>query len=263
MTAAVTTQSRALPHRAVGDALVFAWRNYKHNRRVPSLVAFSLVTPLIFVLLFRYVLGGAIELPDVSYVDFLIPGVLVQAIAFGATQTGVGVAADLGRGITDRFRALPISRSAVLAGRAFADTVRNGLVVIVVVAVGFAVGFRPDGDPPRIAAALAIALAFGFAFSWVAAAIGVTVRNVESVHDAGFVWVIPLTFASSALVPVATMPTALRWFADVNPITSVADATRALMLGEPAASSVLWATLWIAALLVVFVPLAVLGYQRR
>jgi ABC transporter DrrB family efflux protein len=260
---AVTTQTCATPGSAFRDALILAWRHYKYSLRVPSLVAFSLMTPLIFMLLFRYVIGGAIEIPGVSYVDFLVPGVIVQAIAFGATETGVGLALDTSRGITDRFRALPISRSAVPAGRALADTVRNALVASIAVGVGIVVGFRPDTNIPYFLSAIGIAVAFGYAFSWVAAYVGLTFKNVEAVHDAGFVWVIPLTFASSALVPVDSMPTALQWFADINPVTSVADATRALMLGDPAGTAVLHSVLWIAAMLVAFVPLAVYAYQRR
>jgi ABC transporter DrrB family efflux protein len=260
---AITTRHRAPRPGVVGDALILAWRSYKHYRRVPSLLVFSLTTPLIFVLLFRYILGGAIEVTGVTYVDFLIPGVLVQTLAFGATETGVSVAEDLARGITDRFRSLPITRSAVLAGRALADTARNFLVAIIVLVVGLLIGFRPDDDPGRLLAGLAIAMAFSFAFSWVAASIGVAVRSVVSGHDARFVWVIPLTFASSALVPVDTMPAALRWFADINPVTSVVDATRALMLGDAAGGPTLRALLWIVGLLLVFVPLAVRGYQRR
>jgi ABC-2 type transport system permease protein/oleandomycin transport system permease protein len=245
------------------DALLLAWRNYKHHVRVPSLIVFSTVTPLIFLLLFRYILGGSVVIPGVSYVDYLVPGVLVQAIAFGATQTGVGLAVDVGRGITDRFRSLPIARSAVLTGRALTDTGRNLVVAAVVVAVGLVIGFRPDANPAAVVAAVAIALAFGFAFSWVAAFIGVTVRHAESVHDAGFVWVVPLTFASSALVSVDTMPAGVRWFAEANPMTSVADATRALMLGDPASAPVLRSLAWIAVMLAVFVPLATRAYQRR
>jgi ABC transporter DrrB family efflux protein len=260
---AVTTQTRTTPGSALRDALILAWRHYKYNTRVPSLVAFSLMTPLIFLLLFRYVIGGPIVIPGASYVDFLVPGVIVQAIAFGATETGVGLALDMGRGITDRFRALPISRSAVPAGRAIADTVRNALVAVIVVGVGIVVGFRPDANVAYVFAAIGIAVAFGYAFSWVAAFVGLTFKNVEAVHDAGFVWVIPLTFASSALVPVESMPTALQWFADINPVTSVADASRALMLGDPAGSAVLHSLLWIAAMLLVFVPLAVRAYQCR
>ena len=248
---------------AARDALVLAWRNYKHHVRVPTLLVFSTMTPLIFLLLFRYVLGGSIVIPGVDYVDYLVPGVLVQAIAFGATQTGVGLAIDLERGVTDRFRALPISRSAVLAGRALADTARNVIAAIVVVAVGLLIGFRTNASLAGIAAAIGIALAFGYAFSWVAAFIGVTVRHAESVHDAGFVWVIPLTFASSTLVSVDAMPAGVQWLADINPITSVADATRALMLGDPAGDAVTRSAAWIVALLLVFVPLSVRAYQRR
>jgi len=259
-----TTTTRTIgPAGALSDALVLAWRNYKHHVRVPSLIVFSLVTPMIFLLLFRYVLGGSIVIPGVSYVDFLVPGVIVQSIAFGATQTGVGLATDVGRGVTDRFRSLPISRSAVVAGRALVDTGRNALVTVVVLAVGLLIGFRPDGNPARIVAAIVIALAFGYAFSWVAALIGVTVRHAEAVHDAGFVWVIPLTFASSALVAVDSMPSGVRWFAEANPVTSIADAVRALMLGTPAGGAVLRSAVWIAALLLAFVPLAVRAYQRR
>jgi ABC transporter DrrB family efflux protein len=248
---------------AARDALLLAGRNVTHHVRVPSLIVFSALTPLVFLLLFRYVLGGSVTIPGVSYVDYLVPGVLVLSIAFGATQTGVGLALDVGRGITDRFRSLPIARSAVLTGRALTDTGRNLVVAAVVLTVGVATGFRPDGNPAAVAAAVGLALAFGFAFSWVAAYIGVTVRHAESVHDAGFLWVVPLTFASSALVSVDTMPAGVRWFARANPMTSVADATRALMLGDPAGAAVLRSVAWVAGLLVVFVPLAVRAYQRR
>lgn len=248
---------------AVRDALLLAWRNYKHHVRVPSLVVFPLMTPMIFLLLFRYVLGGSIVIPDVSYVDFLVPGVIVQSITFGATQTGVGLATDVGQGITDRFRALPISRSAVVAGRVLVDTGRNAILVLTVIAAGLLIGFRPDADPARLIAAVAVALAFAYAFSWVAALIGLSVRHAEAVHDAGFVWVIPLTFASSALVAVDSMPTGIRWLANINPVTSAADAVRALMLGDPAGDAVIHSLLWTAGLLIVFVPLAVRAYQRR
>ena len=257
------THTRATPGRALRDSLILAWRNYKHNERVPSLIVFSLITPMIFLLLFRYVIGGPIVIPGVSYVDFLVPGAIILSIAFGATQTGVGLSLDLGHGITDRFRSLPISRSAVPAGRALADTVRNAIIALLVVGVGFLIGFRADTNIAYFVAAIGIAVAFGYAFSWVAAFVGATLKHAESVHDAGFVWVIPLTFASSAIVPVGSMPTVVRWLADINPMTSVVDATRALMLGQPAGSAVVRSLVWIAALLVVFVPLAVRAYQRR
>lgn len=263
MTAVTPARARATVGSAIRDSIVLAWRNYKHNLRVPSLIVFSLMMPVIFLLLFRYLIGGSIVIPGVSYVDFLVPGLIVQAIAFGATQTGVGLSEDVRRGISDRFRSLPISRWAVPAGRAVVDSVRNALVAIIVFGTGVLVGFRPDANTAYILVAMAIAVAFGYAFSWVAAYLGVTLKNVESVHDAGFIWVIPLTFASSAIVPVASMPTAAQWFADINPVTSVADATRALMLGDPAGTAIVQSVLWIAALLVVFVPLTVRAYQRR
>jgi len=244
-------------------ALTMAWRNAKHLVRVPSLIVFGLMTPMIFLLLFRYVFGGSIVIPGMRYADFLVPGVLVQSIAFGATQTGVGLAADAGQGITDRFRSLPISRAAVISGRTLVDAGRNLLTGVIVAGMGFMVGFRAHGGPLGLLAAIGVAVAFGYAFSWIAATIGLRVRHAESVHDAGFVWVIPLTFASSALVAVDAMPAGVRWFARANPITSVADAVRALALGDPAGTATWHAAAWIVGILVVFVPLAVRMYQRR
>ena len=253
----------ALRGRPVRDALLLAWRTYVHHLRVPSLIVFPLVTPMIFLLLFRYILGGSIVIPGVRYVDFLVPGIVVQSITFGATQTGVGLATDVNQGIADRFRALPISRSAVVAGRVLVDTVRNLVLVVVVIVAGLVIGFRPDTDPARLALAVGIATSFAFAFGWVSAFIGLNVRHAEAVHDAGFVWVIPLTFASSALVAVDSMPAGIRPLAEVNPVTNVADAVRALLLGNPAGDAVLQSLLWVAGLLAVFVPLAVRAYQKR
>jgi ABC transporter DrrB family efflux protein len=249
--------------RPVRDAGLLAWRNALHHVRVPSLIVFPLMTPMIFLLLFRYVLGGSIAIPDVRYVDYLVPGIVVQSITFGATQTGVGLAGDVGQGIADRFRALPISRTAVVAGRVLIDTARNLVLILAVLAAGLLIGFRPDTDPARLALAIGLATGFAFAFAWVSAFIGLNVRHAEAVHDAGFVWVIPLTFASSVLVAVDSMPPAVRRFAEVNPVTSVADAVRALLLGDPAGTAVAHSLLWIAGLVAVFVPLSRRAYQRR
>lgn len=249
--------------RPVRDALLLARRTYIHHLRVPSLIVFPLVTPMIFLLLFRYILGGSIVIPGVRYVDFLVPGIIVQSITFGATQTGVGLATDVGQGIADRFQALPISRSAVVAGRVLVDTARNALLVGIVLVAGLVIGFRPDTGPAQLALAVGLATGFAFAFGWLSAYIGLNVRHAEAVHDAGFVWVIPLTFASSALVTVDSMPAALRPLARLNPVTNVADAVRALLLGDPAGTATLHALLWIAGLLAVFVPLAVRAYQKR
>src|SRR5262245_60604777 len=249
--------------RPVRDALLLARRTYIHHLRVPSLIVFPLVTPMIFLLLFRYILGGSIVIPGVSYVDFLVPGIIVQSITFGATQTGVGLATDVGQGIADRFQALPISRSAVVAGRVLVDTARNLLLVAVVLGAGLVIGFRPDTGPAELGLAVGLATGFAFAFGWLSAYIGLNVRHAEAVHDAGFVWVIPLTLASSALVTVDSMPAAIRPLARLNPVTSVTDAVRALLLGAPAGTATLHALLWIAGLLAVFVPLAVRAYQTR
>lgn len=263
MSTATTTDLPTTRGGPVRDAVLLAWRNYVHHLRVPSLMLFPLMTPMIFLLLFRYILGGSIVIPGVSYVDYLVPGIVVQSITFGATQTGVGLASDVNQGITDRFRALPISRSAVVAGRTLVDTARNIILIVVVLAMGLMVGFQPDTDPARLLAAVAIAAAFAYAFSWVSAFVGLVVRHAEAVHDAGFIWVIPLTFASSVLVTVDSMPAGVRWLAEVNPVTNVADAVRALLLGQPAGDAIGWALLWITGLLTVFIPLTVRAYQRR
>lgn len=186
--AAPASPSRpALRGRPVRDAVLLAWRSYVHHLRVPSLIVFPLLTPMIFLLLFRYILGGSIVIPGVRYVDFLVPGIVVQSITFGATQTGVGLASDVNQGIADRFRALPISRSAVVAGRVLVDTGRNLLLVVVVLVAGLVIGFRPDASPVRLAVAVGVATSFAFAFGWVSAFIGLSVRHAEAVHDAGFV----------------------------------------------------------------------------
>ena len=253
----------ALRGRPVRDAGLLAWRTYVHHLRVPSLIVFPLVTPMIFLLLFRYVLGGSIVIPGVRYVDFLVPGIIVQSITFGATQTGVGLAGDVGEGIADRFQALPISRSAVVAGRVLVDTARNLVLIGTVLVAGLIIGFRPDTGPAQVVLAVGLATGFAFAFGWLSAYIGLNVRHAEAVHDAGFVWVIPLTFVSSALVTVDSMPAAVRPLARLNPVTNVADAVRALLLGDPAGTATLRAVGWIAGLIAVFVPLAVRAYQKR
>jgi ABC-2 type transport system permease protein len=197
-----------------------------------------------------------------NYIDFLMAGILVQTVIFGSTQTGVGLAEDMSRGMVDRFRSLPMARSAVLAGRTLSDTVRNLFVVCLMLVVGTLVGFRFHAGFVPALGAVGLALAFGLAFSWISALIGLSVRDVESAQAAGFVWVFPLVFASSAFVPVATMPGWLQAFADINPVTITVNALRALTLGGPTVRPVLEALAWIAGILLVFVPLAVNRYRR-
>lgn len=255
----------------VADALVMTWRNLMRWIRLPQLVVVSTIQPIMFVLLFNFVFGGALQIPGVdNYIDFLLAGIFVQATAFGATQTGVALAEDLDRGVIDRFRSLPMSRSAVLAGRTFADAIRGAFVVGLMTLVGVAVGFRfQNGFLPALAA-IAIVVAFGFSLSWIAAVIGMTMKDAEGAQAAGFVWVFPLVFASSAFVPPASMPNWLRVFADHQPVSAVANAARTLMLGRPgeqivgmsAGQASLRAIAWVAAILAVAVPLAVRRYRR-
>jgi ABC-2 type transport system permease protein/oleandomycin transport system permease protein len=264
MTSATVPSTRS-PSRAVrwaiSDALVMTQRNLLHYLRVPTLIVFSTISPVMFVLLFRYVFGGAIPVAG-SYVDYLMPGIFIQTIAFGATQTGVGLAEDLTKGMVDRFRSLPMARSAVLAGRTTSDTVRNTFVTLLMVVVGYLVGFRFRAGFVPAVLAVGLVVLFGLAFSWISATIGLAVQDVESVQTFSFLWVLPLTFASSAFVPVTSMPGWLQAFAKVNPITIVVNATRALSSGGPTGKLFLQSLAWIAVMLAVFVPLSVRKYRR-
>jgi ABC-2 type transport system permease protein len=247
------------------DALAVTWRNLLQYIRIPQLLVFSTIQPVMFVLLFVFVFGGAIasSVPGGNYVNFLMPGIFVQTAVFGATATGIGLAEDLGRGMIDRFRSLPMARSAVLAGRTFADLIRNVFVVVLMTVVGVLVGFKPlEGGLPGYLLMLAIIVLFGFAFSWISALIGLLVKDTESVQAAGFIWIFPLTFASSAFVPVETMPDWLQPIAKINPITVTVNAGRSLLGGSATLETVLPPLIWIAAILVVFVPLAVRAYRR-
>lgn len=246
----------------ITDIWAMTKRNLLRYLRLPQLLIFSTVQPVMFVVLFAYVFGGAIETFGVSYIDYLIPGIIVQSVIFGSTQTGIGLADDLSRGMIDRFRSLPMARSAVLAGRTLADTFRNIFVVILMAVVGTLIGFRFEGTIFAALVALFLAVSFGFAFSWISATIGLFVREVEAAQAAGFIWVFPLVFASSAFVPVETMPDWLQVFSKVNPVTIEINAVRALSLGVELGDS-LWQSLaWILVLLLVFIPLAVYCYRK-
>ncbi len=250
------------PGWAVRDALVLAGRNLRHTTRQPELLVFSTIQPVIFVLLFRYVFGGAINVPGLSYVNFLMAGIFVQTTAFASTATGVGLAEDLSKGIVDRFRSLPMARSAVLAGRTLGDLVRMVGVVLIMTVVGLAVGLRPSSVGGLLGAILLTAL-FGFAFSWISALIGLVVKDVETANVAGFIWLFPLTFASSAFVPLASMPGWLQAFARATPVTPTVDAVRALLNdGLPLRAPLLESLAWIVAILVVFSTLSVRRYRR-
>ena len=246
------------------DAAVVTGRNLRHFIRQPQLLIFSTIQPVMFVLLFVYVFGGAVRgsLPGgVKYVDFLLPGIFVQSVAFRATQTAVGLAEDLERGVVDRFRSMPMARSAVLLGRTVADLVRNVLIIGLMIVVGYVVGFRFHGGLPGALAAIVVVAAFGFALSWIFAFVALAVRGAEAAQAAGFVVVFPLVFASSVFVPVGTMPDWLQTFAKASPITLTADAARSYALsGGPA--SLGSAAAWIGGLLALFIPLCVWRYRR-
>jgi ABC-2 type transport system permease protein/oleandomycin transport system permease protein len=248
---------------AVADALVLTRRHLRQIPRIPELLVFNTIQPVMFVLLFRYVFGGAIDVQGTSYVNFLMAGIFVQTVAFGSAITGIGLAEDLQRGLIDRFRSLPMARSAVLVGRTVSDLVRNTFVVLIMLAVGLLVGFRPEAGPLEWLAAFGLMLLVSFAFSWVAATIGLLVRSSEAAQSAGFIWLFPLTFASSAFVQTASMPGWLRAFADNQPITKCVDAVRGLLLERPLGGAGWQAVLWCLGILAVFVPLAVRAYGRR
>jgi ABC transporter DrrB family efflux protein len=244
------------------DALVMTGRNLRHWTRQPQLVVFSTIQPVMFILLFAYVFGGAVQIPGVDYRDFLIPGIFVQVVAFGATQTAVGLADDLAGGLVDRFRSLPAARSAVLLGRTLADACRNLFVVMLMTLVGHLIGFRFGAGLGSAVGSIAIVVAFGFALSWIFATVGLSVSSTEAAQASSFVWIFPLVFASSAFVPVRTMPGWLQAFADNQPVTKVVDAARALALGGPTARPLTQALAWIVGILAVFVPFAVARYRR-
>jgi len=249
---------------ALTDTAVITGRNLRHFIRQPDLLTFSTIQPVIFVLLFVYVFGGAVSrsLPHgITYVDFLLPGIFVQSVTFRASQTAVGLSEDLERGVVDRFRSMPIARSAVLAGRTVADLVRNILIIGLMIAVGYAVGFRFHGGAAGAIACIAVVAAFGFALSWIFAFVALTVRGAEAAQTAGFVVIFPLVFASSVFVPVSTLPHWLQAFAKISPVTITADAARSLALfGTPASLGA--AAAWIGGLLAVFIPLSVWRYRR-
>ena len=247
---------------AVADALVLAKRSLIAMPRVPELIAFGVIQPAMFVVLFRYVFGGAIQTPGAHYVDFLMPGIFVQTVAFGSIATGIGLAEDLHKGIIDRFRSLPMARSAVLVGRSLSDLVRNTITLLIILVVGVAVGFRPQGSLAAMVAAFAVLLLFAFAFSWIAATVGLSVRSVEAAQSGGFIWLFPLVFASTAFVPLQSMPGWLQAFAAHQPISVTVDALRGFLLNRPVGTSAWQSVAWSLGILVVFAPLAVARYRK-
>jgi ABC-2 type transport system permease protein/oleandomycin transport system permease protein len=254
---------------AVIDALTMSRRNFIVWYRVPAFVMFTLVQPVMFTLLFRYVFGGAIPVQvKGGYVNYLLPGVIGQTAAFGSFGTAIALAREMQKGTLDRFKSMPMARSAVLAGRLIADTARMLVTILVMIAVGYAVGFRFENGVGPAIAMVVLALAFGLVVCCVSAYIGLAIKDEESVQAFGLIWVFPLTFVSSAFVPIQSMPGWLQAFANNQPVTIVINTMRHLALGpSPSAQTLephLWQSIvWLIGILAVFGPLAVRTYRRN
>ncbi len=248
--------------RLLTHSLVLAERNLVRLPRHPDLLLGITVQPVMFVLLFAFVFGGAIETPGVDYVEFLIPGIVVQNIAFAGFATALGLAEDLTKGLVDRFRSLPTARASVLAGRALADVVTTAVAVGVLVATGLVIGFGFVASAGEVLAGLGLLLLWGFASTWVFALIGLSVSSPEAANGLGFTLVFPVTFISSAFVPVASMPAGLEWFAAHNPVSVQVDALRALWIDAPGGDP-LAAVAWSVGIVAVVAPLAVARYRSR
>ena len=249
---------------AVSDTLAITRRNLLVWMRVPAYIVFTVIQPVIFVLMFRYVFGGAIAVPGVrgGYVSFLMPGIIGQTAAFATFGTAIALAQELKKGVIDRLRSMPMARSAVLAGRLVADTARMTITILIVLAVGYAVGFRfQNGVGPAILM-IVLAVVFGVAICVIAAFTGLAIGDEESVQAFGLIWLFPLTFLSSAFVPISTMPGWLQAFANNQPVTFVINTMRALALGQPIEANLLKSLAWLAGIFIVFAPLAVRAYKR-
>ncbi len=247
----------------LADSWQMVKRNLFHIRRTPELLLDVTLSPIMFVLLFSLVFGGAINVPNENYTNFLMAGIFVQTIAFAGIYTSVLLANDIQKGMIDRFRSLPMSRSSVLVGRTLTDLLRAALAVAIMWLVGLVVGFRPGGGIEASAAAIGLMLLFGFALSWLGVALGLLVRTPEALQGVIFTTVFPLTFASSAFVTTESMPDWLGWFADRQPMTLVIDAVRSLTLTGAAGPAAIPAALWSAGILAVAFPIGLWLYQRR
>jgi ABC transporter DrrB family efflux protein len=248
----------------VRDTALITHRHLLRTWRTPQIMVMSAITPVMFVLLFRYVFGGSIHVPGYrSYVDYLIPGILVQTVLFGGSSTAVGLADDLSRGITDRFRSLPTHRSAILAARTIGDLIRLSYTVALLIGIGYIVGFRFHNGVPQVAAGIAIALLFGYACSWLFALLALYVRHTETATLAAFMLTFPFVFAASTFTSTATMPAGLRAFADNQPVTRVVDVLRTLTVGSGwSVRPMLYALAWCFGILIVASTLATWRFRR-
>jgi len=248
---------------AFSDTLVLARRSLFRIRRQPDLLVGYTIQPIMFVLLFVYVFGGAIATPGFDdYTDFLLPGIIVQSMVFGGFVTALGLSEDVKKGLIDRFRSLPMWTPAVVTGRILADVGTNAIQLVILFAVGFAIGFRFSSSAPEVLAGILLLFLIGYAFSWVFAFLGLTASSPEAANAYGFTILFPLTFISSAFVPTQTMPSWLEPFAEHNPFTTMVDAARALFLDAPAGNDVWLAVVWCFVIIAIFAPLSVWRYRR-
>jgi ABC-2 type transport system permease protein len=257
---------------ALGDGWTVARRNLFRMARNPETVVWSTITPIMFIVLFVYVFGSNIPTPGISYEQYVMAGIFAQTVVFGSGNTGVGLADDIQKGIIDRFRSLPMARSAVLVGRTTSDLVNNLLVMAVMIVVGLLVGWRVNASAGSVLGGIALLLAFSYAFSWISATIGLAVKSVEVANSAGFIWMFPLTFISNIFIDISKLPAVFRAIAEWNPMSALVGATRELFgntsevmqpasawpLENPIAASLLW----VVVILAIFVPLSVRQYRR-
>jgi ABC-2 type transport system permease protein len=256
-------QNKSKIYFAVTDTLILIERSLKHLFKNPDQLLGLTIQPIMFMLLFRYVFGGAIDTGGVSYVNFLVAGILVQTAAFGALTTSLSVATDVKRGIVERFKTLPMVSSAVITGHVVADLARNILSGVVMILTALLVGFRPNASVSEWFAIIGLLLLFTFAFSWIAAILGLLAKSVEAVQWMGFLIVFPLTFASGAFVPTESMPWLLKIFAENQPVTHVIEAIRALMVGTPVGNHALAAAIWCIGATIVAIPITAYLFRKK
>lgn len=247
----------------VSASLTFAWRGMLKIRHVPEQLLDVTITPVLFVVMFTYLLGGAVAGSTGEYRDYLVPGVLVMSVLFTTVYSGVALNTDLTKGVVDRFRSLPIARSAPLVGAVLGDTVRYLIAGVVIIVVGLILGFRPDGGFLGVLAALALVVLFAFGLSWVFMTVGLVLRSPSAVLNAGFMALFPITFLSNVFVEASTLPPVLKAWADINPVSILATASRGLMAGETPGSEILISLAVTAGLTLVFAPLTVRLYRTR
>jgi len=245
----------------ISDIMVMTRRDILRYVRLPQLLIFNAMLNVVLLLLFNYVFGGAINTGGIKYVQYFLPGFLAQTVVFGSTQTSVGIAEDLSKGLIDRFRSLPMARSAFLTGRVLSDALRYTVLIVLMIFVGLIIGFRFENGACPAFAGIALIILFGIALTWVGVFIGISVKDTETAQVAGFVWVFPLVFASSLYVPIATMPSWLQVFANINPVTPMVDTIRALLLGTSITPSIWKILAWEVGIILVFLPLALRKYK--